>query len=88
MSGTPLRAEPLPVRDVRHPVTRGTTARARCQTPRYAESIEDFERRNYLDPRDGKLKQRTYFRFREVSAMKGRTTGSDGWLQSGIKWIP
>lgn len=29
-----------------------------------AGTIEDFERRNYLDPRDGKSKLRTYFRFR------------------------
>ena len=38
MSGTPLRVEIQPVRDVRHPVTRGTTARARCQAPRYARN--------------------------------------------------
>ena len=53
-----------------------------------AGRIIDFERRNYLDLRDGKSKQRTYFRFREVPGMKGRTTDPEGWLQSGIKWIP
>lgn len=53
-----------------------------------AGKITGFERRHYLDPRDGKSKLRTYFRFRLVPTMKGTTTGREGWLQSGIKWIP
>ncbi|QTN33620.1 hypothetical protein HZ994_15320 [Akkermansiaceae bacterium] len=53
-----------------------------------AGTILDFERRNYSDPRDGKTKMRTYFKFRETPGKKGRTTGPEGWLQSGIKWIP
>jgi hypothetical protein len=36
MSDTPLRDVRVPVRDVRHPVTRCSGACARCQTPRYA----------------------------------------------------
>jgi len=36
MSDTPLRDVRVPVHDVRHPVTRCSGARARCQTPRYA----------------------------------------------------
>jgi hypothetical protein len=51
-------------------------------------TITGFERRNYLDPRDGKTKLRTYFRLHESPKMEGTTTGPDQWLQSGIKWIP
>jgi hypothetical protein len=50
MSDTPLRAEPLPVRDVRHPVTRETTARAQCQTPRYAENERPCAMHSTTDP--------------------------------------
>jgi hypothetical protein len=43
-----------------------------------AGKIEDFERRNYLGPRDGKAKLRTYFKFRMVAGMEGRATDTDG----------
>lgn len=50
--------------------------------------IEGFVPREHLDPRDGKTKLRTYFRFRNVPRMEGATTSPDGWLQNGTKWIP
>ena len=53
-----------------------------------AGKIEGHECRNYVDSRDGKTKLRTYFRFRNVPEMEGATTGPDGWLQNGTKWIP
>lgn len=53
-----------------------------------AGKVTGSERRNYLDPRDGKTKLRTYYLFRNIHEMQGATTGPDLWLQSGIKWIP
>jgi hypothetical protein len=62
--------------------------RSKAEPSFKAGLILDVERRSYSDPRDGKTKQRTYFKFREVPGMQGATTGPKGWLQSGIKWIP
>lgn len=53
-----------------------------------AEIICGYHRRFYLDPRDGMKKLRTVFLFEENPSLKGAVTGSDGWLQSGIKWLP
>lgn len=53
-----------------------------------AGKITGFERRHYLDPRDGKSKLRTYFHFRRIPGMEGEPPGPGPWHGSGTKWIP
>jgi hypothetical protein len=50
--------------------------------------IEEFTREPFTNLKDGTEKTRTAFHFVRVVEIEGTTTGADGWLQSGVKFVP